>query len=140
MNRLFVYGTLRDAEYQQALFGRTLPMRPATLPDWAAVIAENGYLTVVRAPGERVDGDLIAPDDEALALADAWEDVPSYERVPIEARDGEGTAVAAFVYVRATAATERAPDGLLARHDRAAVLAQIVRCRDDYARTKSESA
>ena len=32
------------------------------------------------------------------------------------------------------------PDGLLARHDRAAVLAQIVRCRDDYARTKSESA
>jgi len=137
---LFVYGTLRDEEYQRALFGRALPMRPATLPDWATVLAENGYLTVIRAPGERVNGDLIALDDDALALADAWEDVPSYERLPIEARDGAGAAVPAFVYVRATASTERAPGGVLAGHERAAVLAQIARCREDYVRTKSERA
>jgi gamma-glutamylcyclotransferase (GGCT)/AIG2-like uncharacterized protein YtfP len=140
VNALFVYGTLRDAEYQRALFGRTLPMRPATLPDWAAVVAENGYLTLVRAPGERVDGDLIVLDDDALALADAWEEVPSYERLPIEARDGGGAMVPALVYVRPTASTERAGSGVLASHERAAVLAQIGRCREDYVRTKSERA
>lgn len=137
---LFVYGTLRDAEYQRALFGRTLPARPATLPDWAAVVAENGYLTIVPAPGERVDGDLITLDGDALALADAWEEVPVYERLRIEARDREGAAVPAFVYVRPTASRERAAGGVLARHERAAVLAQIARCRKDYVRTKSESA
>ncbi|HEV8020871.1 MAG TPA: gamma-glutamylcyclotransferase family protein [Candidatus Lustribacter sp.] len=136
---LFVYGTLRDAEYQRALFGRTLPVRPATLPDWAAVVAENGYLTLVRAPGERVDGDLIALDDDALALADAWEDV-DYERVQLEARDADGNPVSAGVYIRPTAAHERAPAGALAGHPRERVLAQIARCRADYVRTKSERA
>ena len=139
MTELFVYGTLRDAEYQQALFGRTLAVAPATLPDWAAVMAENGYLTVVRAPGEHVAGDLIALDDEALALADAWEDV-QYERLPLEVDDANGNRVTAFVYIRPTASRERAPAGTLAKHPREGVLAQIARCRDDYVRTKSERA
>jgi gamma-glutamylcyclotransferase (GGCT)/AIG2-like uncharacterized protein YtfP len=137
---LFVYGTLRDAEYQRALFGRMLPMRPATLPDWAAVVAENGYLTVVCAPGERVDGDLITLDDDALALADAWEEVPSYERLPIEARDGGGAAVPAFVYVRPSASRERPVQGTTSQHKREEVLAQIRRCREAYVRTSNESA
>jgi gamma-glutamylcyclotransferase (GGCT)/AIG2-like uncharacterized protein YtfP len=136
---LFAYGTLRDAEYQRALFGRALPMRPATLPDWAAVVAENGYLSIVRAPGEHVDGDLIALDDDALALADAWEDV-DYERVALEARDADGNPVTACAYIRPTAARERAPADTLAKHSREHVLAQIARCREDYVRTKSERA
>jgi gamma-glutamylcyclotransferase (GGCT)/AIG2-like uncharacterized protein YtfP len=125
VTELFVYGTLRDGEYQQALFGRTLPTRPATLHGWRAVVAEGGYLTVVREPADAVSGDLIALDDAALATADAWEDVPLYTRVPVEVRTAGDFAVSAQVYVRATASRERAPDGLLAQHDRREVLAQI---------------
>ena len=129
MIELFAYGTLRDSEYQQALFDRTLPTRPATLPDWLAVVAEGGYLTLVRAPGETVTGDLVTLDDAALAMADAWEEVPLYERLRVEARTADEVSVPAWVYVRPSASRERAPAGLLARHDRATVLAQIRSCR-----------
>jgi len=139
MNQLFAYGTLRDPEYQAALFDRRLTARPATLPDWTAVVAENGYLTLVRAPGESAGGELLALDDATLALADAWEDV-QYERLLLEVRDANGNRVPAFVYVRPTAARERAPAGMLANHPREHVLAAIARARADYARTKSESA
>lgn len=139
MNLLFAYGTLRDPEYQEALFERRPQTGPATLPDWAAVVAENGYLTLVRAPGEAVNGELLSLDDAALALADAWEDV-DYERLRVEARDARGDAVTAFVYVRPTAARERAPAGMLAQHPREHVLAAIARARAGYERTKSESA
>jgi gamma-glutamylcyclotransferase (GGCT)/AIG2-like uncharacterized protein YtfP len=121
---LFAYGTLRDAEYQQALFGRALPTRPAMLPDWLAVIAEGGYLTVVRAPGETVTGNLVTLTDAELAIADAWEEVPLYERLRVEA-DANDAIVPAWLYVRSTTSRERAPEGMLSRHDRARVLDQI---------------
>ena len=130
---IFAYGTLRDREYQQALFDRALPMRPASLADWIAVVAEGGYLTLVRAPGETVSGDLLTVDDDALALADAWEEVPLYERLHAEARAADGSPVAAWVYVRPSDSRERAPHGMLARHERRAVLAQIRNFRAAYA-------
>jgi gamma-glutamylcyclotransferase (GGCT)/AIG2-like uncharacterized protein YtfP len=139
VNTLFTYGTLRDAEYRLALFSRAIAVQPAMLADWAVVIAENGYFTLVHAPGESVAGDLLALDDAALALADAWEET-AYERLRVEARDDAGALVPAVVYVRPTASRERAPAGTFARHDRAHVLAQIARCRSDYARRSSESA
>jgi len=129
---VFAYGTLRDPEYQQALFDRTLPMRPATLAGWLAVVAEGGYLTLVRAPGETAGGDLLTLDDDALALADAWEEVPLYERLTVEARAADGSFVAAWVYVRPSASRERAPRGMLARHERRTVLAQIRSFRAAY--------
>jgi gamma-glutamylcyclotransferase (GGCT)/AIG2-like uncharacterized protein YtfP len=140
VNQLFAYGTLRDAEYQQALFDRVLPARPATLQGWLVVVAEGGYLTLVRAPGESVSGDLLALDDAALALADAWEDVPLYERLRVETRDAAGMAVPAFVYVRPTASRERAPAGMLAQRERADVLAHIRACRNNYSRISNERA
>jgi gamma-glutamylcyclotransferase (GGCT)/AIG2-like uncharacterized protein YtfP len=125
VTELFAYGTLRDAEYQQALFGRALPTRPATLPGWYAVIAEGGYLTVVPAPGETLAGDLVSLDPAGLAIADAWEEVPLYERIRAEAIAAGGAAVPCWLYVRPSASRERAPAGMLARHDRSTVLAQI---------------
>jgi gamma-glutamylcyclotransferase (GGCT)/AIG2-like uncharacterized protein YtfP len=126
VTELFVYGTLRDAEYQRALFGCEVPARPATLSGWLAVVAENGYFTIVRAAGETVSGDLVTLDDEQLALADTWEaseDVV-YERLRIEAHDVTG-AIPAFVYVRPTESRERIEPGTLASKPRATVLAQI---------------
>lgn len=138
MIQLFVYGTLRDAEYQQALFDHVVPTRPATLAGWLVVVAESGYLTLIAAPGEVAAGDLIALDDAELALADAWEE-PAYERLPVEARDAGGRAVAALAYVRPTASRERPAAGALARHAREQVLEQIHALRRQV-RTKSESA
>lgn len=120
-----MYGTLRDAEFQRALFDHALPARPATLPGWVAVVAESGYLTVVRAPGESVRGDLIELDDAELAVADGWEEVPLYERLRLEARCSDGDPVECWVYVRSTASRERPARGALARHDRARVIADI---------------
>jgi gamma-glutamylcyclotransferase (GGCT)/AIG2-like uncharacterized protein YtfP len=140
VNIVFAYGTLRDAEYQQALFDRVLPARPATLSGWLAVVAEGGYLTLVRAPGENVSGDLLVLDDAALGLADAWEEVPLYARLRVETRDAAGAAVPAFVYVRPTASRRRAPAGMLAQHERAEVLAHIRACRTNYSRISNERA
>jgi gamma-glutamylcyclotransferase (GGCT)/AIG2-like uncharacterized protein YtfP len=137
---IFAYGTLRDAEYQQALFDRALPTRPAVLRGWLVVIAEGGFLTLVRAAGETATGDLVTVGDAALAIADAWEEVPLYARLEVEAHTGDGATVAASVYVRETTSTERALAGMLARHTRSDVLAQIRAFRRDYDRTSSESA
>lgn len=140
MIELFAYGTLCDPEYRQALFDRCPATRPATLHDWVAVVLDNGYLSLVRAPGEHVAGELLALDDAALALADAWEQVPAYERLTVEARDERGNPVAAYVYVKPTTSRERARSGLLAENSREHVLAQIRRCRALYDRTNSERA
>ena len=129
---------------------RPTPYRPVPprCPGWVAVVAESGYLTVVRAPGESVRGDLIALDDAALALADGWEEVPLYERLRLEARRQRRrprwTASSTF---GPTASRERpARGGVRAPRPRARVLAEIRAFRagagerSDQVRTKSESA
>jgi gamma-glutamylcyclotransferase (GGCT)/AIG2-like uncharacterized protein YtfP len=121
---LFSYGTLRDAEYQHALFDRSMAMRPATLAGWRIVVAESGYLTIVPAPGERIAGDVIALDAADLACADGWEG-PEYLRIAVEAQASDGSPVACDVYVRPTARSEATPVGALAGHRREHVLAEI---------------
>lgn len=125
MIQLFAYGTLRDPEFQEALFGTVIAMRPATLHGWMPVVAESGYLTIVAAPGDRVAGDLLALDASALAIADDWEDVPLYIRTHVEVTPEDGAPVSAWVYVRPTASRTRAPEDILTTNDRAHVIAQI---------------
>jgi gamma-glutamylcyclotransferase (GGCT)/AIG2-like uncharacterized protein YtfP len=122
---VFAYGTLRDPQYQRALFDCPMPTRPATLDGWMVVVAEGGFLTIVAAPGETVAGDLVALDEEALAVADAWEEVPLYARLRAEARSSDGEAIPCWVYVRPTDSRERPVEGMLARHARREVLARI---------------
>ena len=124
MTALFTYGTLRDPEYQQALFDRQLPMRPATLTGWRIVIAESGYLTIVSAPGERIAGDVISLDAAALERADGWEG-PDYARLAAVALADDGSEIACQVYVKPTAVRDPAPPGALAAHTRTEVLAEI---------------
>jgi gamma-glutamylcyclotransferase (GGCT)/AIG2-like uncharacterized protein YtfP len=122
---VFAYGTLRDREYQRALFGRELQMLPARLNDWMTVVAEGGFLSIVPTPGGWVDGDLLVVDDTTLAIADAGEEIPLYERVRLETEVAVGGAVTAWVYVRATASRVRPEPGALAEHSREHVLEQI---------------
>lgn len=116
---VFSYGTLRDAEFQHALFGRTYPTRPATLPGWRVVVCEGGYFTVIADPSASTAGDLVALDRRALTIADGWEGT-EYRRLRVraDARD-------AWLYVRPTASLTSPPAGVTALHARADVLAAI---------------
>jgi gamma-glutamylcyclotransferase (GGCT)/AIG2-like uncharacterized protein YtfP len=125
MIEVFSYGTLRDPQYQRALFDCTLPTRTATLDGWLVVVADGGFLTLVRAPGATAHGALVSMDEEALAIADAWEEVPLYARLRVEARDAAGAFVPCWVYVRPTESREQPSPGELARHTRRDVLARI---------------
>jgi hypothetical protein len=51
--------------------------------------------------------------------------VPHYARIVVSALDAAGAPVAAWCYVRPTDSREPAPAGMLARKNRAEVLAQI---------------
>jgi gamma-glutamylcyclotransferase (GGCT)/AIG2-like uncharacterized protein YtfP len=124
----FSYGTLLDPEYQRELFGRSVPTRPATLDGWLAVFTEGGFLTIVRRRDARVAGALVSVDERELAICDAWEDVPLYERVDVTVTSA-GERVRTWAYVRAVAGGEPAPPGMLARADRPAVIEAIRRFR-----------
>ncbi len=121
---LFSYGTLRDAEYQQALFNRTYPTRPATLPGWRVVVADGGYFTAVADPAASTAGDLVALDDAGLAIADGWEG-SHYARLRVRARDVNGEPADAWLYACPTTSREAPPPGVTALHARADVLAAI---------------
>lgn len=110
------------------MFDRTFPATPATLDGWTIVVAEGGYFTIAPAPDAAAEGDLLELDAAALALADRWEDLTVYERREVVV-DVAGEARPALVYVRATASREPPPQGRLAMHDRAHVLAAIRACR-----------
>lgn len=126
---LFAYGTLRSAAYQQALFDRTYPTRPATLPGWQVVVAESGYFTVRADPAGCAAGDLVELDARGLEIADAWEEVPVYERVHAQAHDAGGREVECWLYVRPTRSRAVPPAEATALHDPAAVLAAIAEFR-----------
>jgi len=128
----FAYGTLLDPEYQRELFGRAVPTAPATLAGWRAVFTESGYLTIVPHSGGSVRGALVTVDDRELAICDAWEDVPLYARVDVRVeRHDDGTTVDTWAYVRAVPGGDAAPPGILARVERAAIIAAIRRFRND---------
>ena len=125
----FSYGTLLDPEYQRELFGRSVPTAPATLEDWQPVFTETGYLTIVPRPGANTRGALVTVNERELAICDAWEDVPLYARSDVRVRDDGGTSVATWAYVRAVPDGEPAPAGVLAKSERASVIAAIRRFR-----------
>jgi gamma-glutamylcyclotransferase (GGCT)/AIG2-like uncharacterized protein YtfP len=123
----FAYGTLLDAEYQRELFGRSVPTAPATLRDWQAVFTESGFLTIVPQPGADVRGALVTVDERELAICDAWEEVPLYERTAVHVIRDDATDIATWAYVRIVDAGDPAPPGVLARHARTHVIHTIRR-------------
>ncbi len=100
---LFVYGTLLDRVRLEALTGRRLPNRPATLDGFARVQAAHGYPTIVPRPGSRVDGLLLEDVDAAsVAALDAYEDAGHlYARRRVEVLAG-GRLIVCEAYVSLT--------------------------------------
>lgn len=85
MTPLFAYGTFRRTAWRREILGADYPCQPATLAGFRRVTTPSGYLslrtTVVALA--RIEGVVIELDDAGWAIADAWEDVPAYERVTV---------------------------------------------------------
>lgn len=109
---LFSYGTLRQPEVQQAVFGRLLRGRAAEIAGFTlaevtitdpAVIATSGSavhpVLVPADPAAGVPGTAFEVGDDDLLAADAYE-VDDYTRVLLPLRSGDE----AWVYVLAAAA------------------------------------
>jgi gamma-glutamylcyclotransferase (GGCT)/AIG2-like uncharacterized protein YtfP len=108
--RLFVYGTLRAARVQRALFGRTVAGAPdglcgyrlatVRIADPAARatsrLAEHRILDPTGDPRDRLDGLVLELSRRELTAADGYEDA-AYKRVAVRLESG----IEAFVYVRA---------------------------------------
>jgi gamma-glutamylcyclotransferase (GGCT)/AIG2-like uncharacterized protein YtfP len=110
---LFVYGSLRQAEVQRALFGREVAAIPDLLAGYALgwvtiddpdVVAKSGSAThrIVEAtgdPADRVEGWVLTLNPAELAAADAYE-TKDYARVAVRLESG----IEGFVYARPGAA------------------------------------
>lgn len=107
LHRVFSYGTLRQSNVQRALYGRSVPTIPDTLPHWrldwlvitdAAVVEASGSdrHPILRPGGadDSVAGAFLELTDAELAATDAYE-VADYVRRHVTLASG----VEAFVYV-----------------------------------------
>jgi gamma-glutamylcyclotransferase (GGCT)/AIG2-like uncharacterized protein YtfP len=113
---LFGYGTFRHHEWRCRILGADYPWELATIVGWKRVALPSGYLTVVASPNDLVEGVLVELDDVGWRIADAWEEVPTYRRLPVVARTTAGV-VAAQMYVVPGVA-----DGRAVNDDRFAVI------------------
>jgi gamma-glutamylcyclotransferase (GGCT)/AIG2-like uncharacterized protein YtfP len=110
MEYLFSYGTLREAEVQQAVFGHPVPgtadavvgfrLVDVTITDPRAIAISGSATHAIIDPSgndaDRVEGQVLSLSDADLAAADAYEDA-AYKRVRARLRSGGE----AWVYVRA---------------------------------------
>jgi len=110
MEKLFSYGTLREANVQEAVFGRRIEGRadavvgyrlvPVTISDERAIAISgrpgHTILEETDNPADAVEGMVFTLSAEDLARADAYEDA-AYKRAALPLRSGGS----AWVYVKA---------------------------------------
>jgi gamma-glutamylcyclotransferase (GGCT)/AIG2-like uncharacterized protein YtfP len=125
---LFAYGTLRDADYQRALFDRTYPMRPATVTGFIVLSTGGGYLAATPRESGSISGAIVELDAAGYAIADAWEDLRVYARIEVEA-NGEDGPQRCLMYVRPDTGGELVADERTADLPRADVFNDIARFR-----------
>lgn len=99
MNKLFIYGTIKEPSIQLSLFGRICEMKPARLimHNLSYAIHSNGevskYLTIVYTPNDInsiVEGYVIDVNDDDLIWADIYESIPNlYRRISVSVFQGD---------------------------------------------------
>ena len=90
MQQLFVYGTLRDSDVQQRVYGRTIPGRPDTLYGYRKSEVWSGdayYPIAIPDPDGEIDGFVLELTDEEMARGDAYEG-DEYRRLRVTLRSG----------------------------------------------------
>jgi len=96
---LFVYGSLREPDVQQALWGTCPPARSAHLHGWQLVTAADGHAFLTPLAGAAVTGELLQLDVTQQWRADQWE-LPLYLRQRLLVRSDAGDPELAQVYIR----------------------------------------
>ena len=74
--KVFIYGTLRDAVIQRSLFGRVLVGSPDALEGYALAttrVKGSAFPNIVPAAGGSVEGEVVAADAEQLRRMDGYE-------------------------------------------------------------------
>lgn len=139
MLTLFVFGTLTNPLVRKALFGEEIFSQTAVLKDYQKYLADDGYLFIKKATGELVEGQLIRLSTAQQQIADAWEDVPLYQLIPVEVnivKRGSIEAKTATSTMALTYTRLESVNGTLARresfsvHALECVLADIARRKD----------
>lgn len=77
--RLFVYGTLMEPTFQEALLDKTYEMAKATLYGYEKVADQDGYLFLKENPKAHVNGAMITLTHEEVKVLNGWENVPEYD-------------------------------------------------------------
>lgn len=91
MELLFVYGTLKDRNQQQAILGRQLVGKPGRLRGYRLKTLREGrsvYPIIEEGGGEIVDGVVLEVSDEDLKRLDVYEG-ESYRRGRVALESGD---------------------------------------------------
>jgi len=97
MENLFVYGALKDPEFQKKIFGRAVQGVPDVLPGYVrSSIEVNGNTYPVAMPNEKgeMDGLVIMIGPDEMAHIEAFEET-TYEKKRVTLKSGRQ----AWVYV-----------------------------------------
>lgn len=122
--KLFVYGTLKDAEIQQYLFGVIPPPEPGVLENFAVHVNEQGYYFLLPAPGNRIEGQILWLDEHQLARADRWEEAPLYWREKLRILQADKS-IECWVYNGNFKSCGTGTPGKIARTNRKKIIAEI---------------
>lgn len=97
MEKLFAYGTLKDKDIQETIFGRILTGIPDTLIGYAIQeitieeefgMAQYPIITATQNPEDSINGILYELTDKELQLADTYEGL-HYKRIQVELHSNE---------------------------------------------------
>lgn len=106
MEKLFVYGTLRDPQVQKKVFGRVVGGSPDKLCGYVKQMIEvegeiYPVLVLSNSNNDRVDGLVLGVSEKELRSADEYE-TGAYERVKASLESGNK----AWVYIKSSAYPE----------------------------------
>lgn len=90
VERLFVYGTLRDPVVQQAVFGRIIQGTPDGLEGWRKTemtFPDGTFPIIVADSSSRVDGLILEVTPDELARGDIYE-TDAYRRIRVRLASG----------------------------------------------------
>jgi len=98
MEKLFVYGTLKNPEIQKYVFGRIADMKPANLEGYKKSIikiSRNSYPIIIPYKKSSVKGFVISVSKKEIKLIDTYE-TNAYRRKKVMLKDG----ILAWVYMK----------------------------------------
>jgi gamma-glutamylcyclotransferase (GGCT)/AIG2-like uncharacterized protein YtfP len=100
VTQLFGYGTFRKTAWRNAILGAEYPAQPATLRGYRRIATGSGYLSLRESLFDiaLIEGVLVELDEVGWRIADAWEEVPKYQRVEIVVNTMHGP-LAALTYI-----------------------------------------